>query len=137
MTLRLPSLRLLAALALPALGAACHRGTTSADGAAPVRSTEREVVFSGSFTDGSNGPAYVWLDSGVIYRLEGGGPVTIRPRMAGAAPIRFAATMVPGGQGAPFQAPASGEYRIDSSYHGRGVISVCMGASRDSARTRQ
>jgi len=118
-------LRLCLVLAVPLLGAACHRGAASSADVSPTPgSAQRVQVFSTAFTAASHGPEYVWLDSGVTYRLQGGGPVRIRPRMAGAPPIRFSTTMVPGGQGMPFQAPVSGEYRVDSDYHGPGVINV-------------
>lgn len=95
--------------------------------AAAQRSAGRIQVFSESFSMAGRGPYILRLDSGVTYRLitEGQNPgdVSITPRVASAQPIRFSASTVTG-NGVPFEAPATGEYRVESTYSGRDVFQV-------------
>lgn len=90
-------------------------------------STGRVQVFSESFSLAGRGPYFLRLDSGVTYRLvtEGAdaGDISITPRTSFLAPIRFSSSMTSSG-GAPFEAPATGEYRIESSYTGRDVVQI-------------
>lgn len=90
------------------------------------RSAGRVQIFSESFSMAGRGPYVLRLDSGVTYRLitEGtAGDVTITPRASYAPPIRFSASAVTG-NGSPFEAPATGEYRVESAYSGRDVFQV-------------
>jgi hypothetical protein len=90
------------------------------------RSAGRVQVFSESFSMAGRGPYMLRLDSGVTYRLirEGtAGDVTITPRSSYAAPIRFSSSSA-SDNGMPFEAPATGEYRVESSYTGRDVFQV-------------
>ncbi len=94
--------------------------------AAAQRSAGRVQVFSESFSMAGRGPYILRLDSGVTYRMitEGtAGDVTITPRSSFASPIRFSSSSVTG-SGSPFEAPASGEYRVESTYTGRDVFQV-------------
>lgn len=94
--------------------------------ASAQRSAGRVQVFSESFSMAGRGPYILRLDSGVTYRLitEGiAGDVTITPRASYAAPIRFSSSSVTG-NGSPFEAPATGEYRVESTYSGRDVFQV-------------
>lgn len=99
----------------------------SAIPAAAQRTTSRAQVFSESFSMAARGPYFLRLDSGVTYRLiaEGSsaGDVMITPRSISGAPIRFSATSVTG-NGTPFTAPTSAEYRVESSYRGQDVVQV-------------
>ena len=94
---------------------------------AAAQSSGRVQVFSESFSVAGNGPYFLHLDSGATYRLvtEGADPGEIRitPRAAGGAPIRFSASVLTSG-GVPFEAPSTGDYRIESNYSGRDVVQL-------------
>lgn len=109
------------------LGIALVLAAAAALPAAAQRSAGRIQVFSESFSMAGRGPYMLRLDSGVTYRLitEGvnAGDVTISPRSSFAQPIRFSPSTVTG-NGAPFEAPASGEFRVESNYTGRDVFQV-------------
>jgi hypothetical protein len=118
----IPSMRRVTGPALLAVVACLGLSVSAA-----AQSSGRVQVFSESFSVAGNGPYFLHLDSGATYRLvtEGADPGEIRitPRAAGASPIRFSASMLTTG-GVPFEAPSTGDYRIESNYQGRDVVQV-------------
>jgi hypothetical protein len=94
--------------------------------AAAQRSAGRIQIFSESFSMTGRGPYIVRLDSGVTYRMitEGtAADVSITPRSASGSPIRFSSSSVTG-NGVPFEAPVTGEFRVETTYSGRDVFQV-------------
>ena len=104
-------------------------------------STRRQQIFSEAYSASAHGPYFVDLDSGVTYRVfidqssgqtdQAGRTVdvesanlTITPRVSSLPPIRFAATMFAGNNGAPFEAPATTGYKVETFYNGREAIIV-------------
>jgi len=115
------------ALMLRAFGFAIFLAACALPAQAQQQRPSRVQIFSESFSMAAKGPYFVRLDSGVTYRLvaEGtsAGDVMITPRSVSGAPIRFSSSSITG-NGTPFTAPGSAQYRVESTYQGNDIVQV-------------
>jgi len=83
----------------------------------------RQLVFSDAMAARGGGPAFVTLDSAVVYRVEPAeGSVRVSPRLANRPYPREVGSLY--GDGYVIQPMTSGEHRVDTEAPWEGVVEV-------------